>query len=164
MGGFLAKLSVSALMFDYILTGPISGVSAGQYIIGLVFDTLDYASTYRSVPKVDLDEETGDMAYTNWGSVVIAMRRHALLLPPEPHRHPRIERQGPEDHDRHHDHGRDHALLVLRHAGGQRARPTTCRSGRTSSRNTNCKKSIDRPDTDELRNDWVQDPKVIRPS
>src|SRR6202158_5327256 len=28
MGGFLAKLSVSALMFDYILTGPISAVSA----------------------------------------------------------------------------------------------------------------------------------------
>ena len=38
MGGFLAKLAVSALMFDYILTGPISGVSAGQYIIGLVLD------------------------------------------------------------------------------------------------------------------------------
>src|SRR5712691_12719879 len=36
MGGFLAKLSVSALMFDYILTGPTSGVSAGQYIIGLL--------------------------------------------------------------------------------------------------------------------------------
>src|SRR5438105_596156 len=35
MGGTMAKLSVSALMFDYILTGPISGVSAGQYIIGL---------------------------------------------------------------------------------------------------------------------------------
>jgi hypothetical protein len=30
MGGTLAKLSVSALMFDYILTGPISGVSAGH--------------------------------------------------------------------------------------------------------------------------------------
>ena len=30
MGGFLAKLSVSALMFDYILTGPTSAVSAGQ--------------------------------------------------------------------------------------------------------------------------------------
>ena len=29
MGGTLAKLSVSALMFDYVLTGPISGVSAG---------------------------------------------------------------------------------------------------------------------------------------
>src|SRR3954447_18350226 len=36
MGGGLAKLAVSALMFDYILTGPISGVSAGQYIIGLI--------------------------------------------------------------------------------------------------------------------------------
>jgi len=30
MGSTLAKFSVSALMFDYILTGPISGVSAGQ--------------------------------------------------------------------------------------------------------------------------------------
>src|ERR1700688_1691928 len=29
MGSTLAKFSVSALMFDYILTGPISGVSAG---------------------------------------------------------------------------------------------------------------------------------------
>src|SRR2546422_11285547 len=35
MGGTMAKLSVSALMFDYVLTGPISGVSAGQYIAGL---------------------------------------------------------------------------------------------------------------------------------
>jgi len=35
MGGTVAKLSVSALMFDYILTGPISAVSAGQYLVGL---------------------------------------------------------------------------------------------------------------------------------
>ncbi len=42
MGGTLAKLSVSALMFDYILTGPISGVSAGQYIVGLVAQTTTY--------------------------------------------------------------------------------------------------------------------------
>src|SRR5271170_4403148 len=35
MGGSLAKLSVSALMFDYILTGPISAVSAGQYLVGM---------------------------------------------------------------------------------------------------------------------------------
>jgi amino acid transporter len=41
MGGFLAKLSVSALMFDYILTGPISGVSAGQYIVGWVVDIIN---------------------------------------------------------------------------------------------------------------------------
>jgi amino acid transporter len=38
MGGTLAKLSVSALLFDYVLTGPISGVSAGQYIVGLLND------------------------------------------------------------------------------------------------------------------------------
>src|SRR5512138_3258145 len=36
MGGTLARLSVSALMFDYILTGPISAVSAGQYIVGMI--------------------------------------------------------------------------------------------------------------------------------
>src|SRR5271165_230854 len=31
MGPFMARLSVSALVFDYILTGPISVVSAGAY-------------------------------------------------------------------------------------------------------------------------------------
>ena len=36
MGSTLAKFSVSALMFDYILTGPISGVSAGQYLVGFL--------------------------------------------------------------------------------------------------------------------------------
>ena len=46
LGGTLAKLSVSALMFDYILTGPISGVSAGQYIIGLI----SQMSTYTGHP------------------------------------------------------------------------------------------------------------------
>jgi len=38
MGGPLARLAVSALLFDYILTGPISGVTAGQYFIGLLND------------------------------------------------------------------------------------------------------------------------------
>src|SRR6201998_255700 len=32
MGSTLAKLSVSALLFDYVLTGPISAASAGQYL------------------------------------------------------------------------------------------------------------------------------------
>jgi amino acid transporter len=36
MGHFMARLSVSALMFDYILTGPISVVSAGLYLGHLV--------------------------------------------------------------------------------------------------------------------------------
>jgi len=38
MGGNLAKLSVSALLFDYVLTGPISAVSAGQYLAGFIVD------------------------------------------------------------------------------------------------------------------------------
>src|SRR6202051_4660598 len=37
LGGFLAKVSVSVLLFDYILTGPTSAVSAGKYIAELVF-------------------------------------------------------------------------------------------------------------------------------
>jgi len=38
LGGTFAKISASALMFDYMLTGPISGVSAGHYISGLFND------------------------------------------------------------------------------------------------------------------------------
>jgi amino acid transporter len=41
MGGTLAKFSVSALMFDYVLTGPISGVSAGLYLGGLINEFAD---------------------------------------------------------------------------------------------------------------------------
>ncbi len=65
MGGTAARVAVSALMFDYILTGPISGVSAGQYIIGLVLDVL-----HRTLPlaTVNLNDDT----WKQWGSVVIA--------------------------------------------------------------------------------------------
>ncbi len=44
MGGGPARLAVSALLFDYILTGPISGVTAGQYIIGLLNDLFEMGS------------------------------------------------------------------------------------------------------------------------
>jgi amino acid transporter len=50
MGGTLAKFSVSALMFDYILTGPISGVSAGQYLVGFVNELLHYAHINLTLP------------------------------------------------------------------------------------------------------------------
>ncbi|MGD0076466.1 MAG: APC family permease [Candidatus Binataceae bacterium] len=50
MGGTLAKLSVSALMFDYILTGPISGVSAGQYLAGLINETFRQAHIPAAIP------------------------------------------------------------------------------------------------------------------
>ncbi len=53
MGGSLAKLSVSALMFDYILTGPISAVSAGQYMVGLGVDMINLFGAHHGRGPVD---------------------------------------------------------------------------------------------------------------
>jgi amino acid transporter len=50
MGGTVAKLSVSALLFDYVLTGPISGVSAGQYLAGLLNDAFSRFGVAWQVP------------------------------------------------------------------------------------------------------------------
>ena len=50
MGSTLAKFSVSALMFDYILTGPISGVSAGLYLVGLLNELLHYVHLNLVLP------------------------------------------------------------------------------------------------------------------
>src|SRR6201988_4876124 len=71
MGGFLAKLSVSALMFDYILTGPTSGVSAGGYIMGLgiAFLASWAPSTHASL---GLQDDTIRESVKRWGSVIIA--------------------------------------------------------------------------------------------
>jgi amino acid transporter len=55
LGGTFAKLSVSALMFDYILTGPISGVSAGQYITGLMNELLSVANNSHWLPPALID-------------------------------------------------------------------------------------------------------------
>src|SRR5919197_2940272 len=41
MGHFMARISVSALIFDYILTGPIRVVSAGQYLGHLINEISD---------------------------------------------------------------------------------------------------------------------------
>src|SRR5262249_49287223 len=50
MGSTLAKFSVSALMFDYILTGPISGVSAGLYLTGLINEVLGFGHARFALP------------------------------------------------------------------------------------------------------------------
>ncbi|HZY86859.1 MAG TPA: APC family permease, partial [Gemmataceae bacterium] len=72
MGGFLGKLSVSALMFDYILTGPTSGVSAGQYIMGLIFKAIELTSP-GLFHGLGLDNEATYKVWRSWGSVLIAM-------------------------------------------------------------------------------------------
>ena len=43
MGPSMAKISVSALVVDYVLTGPISSVSAGQYLGRLVNELAELA-------------------------------------------------------------------------------------------------------------------------
>ena len=50
MGGTLGKMSVSALLFDYVLTGPISATSAGQYIVGLLNDLSHRAGSSFHLP------------------------------------------------------------------------------------------------------------------
>ncbi len=75
MGGGLAKLSVSALMFDYILTGPTSGVSAGQYIMGLLlqFFSLVAPQSYRTLGLDLTDPGTPGELFKRWGAVVLAV-------------------------------------------------------------------------------------------
>jgi amino acid transporter len=75
MGGFLAKLSVSALMFDYILTGPTSGVSAGSYIMGLLLQFLNlFAPEFYHATHLDMQDpgQTGEVI-KRWGAVVLAI-------------------------------------------------------------------------------------------
>lgn len=64
LGRFAAKLAVSALIFDYVLTGPISGVSAGQYIIGLILEV-------ATVIGGPIDPGARAL-WKQWGSVLIA--------------------------------------------------------------------------------------------
>jgi len=50
LGETAAKFSVSALIFDYLITAPISAVSAGQYIAGLVNSILVSVKVAYRVP------------------------------------------------------------------------------------------------------------------
>jgi amino acid transporter len=70
IGGGLAKLSVSALMFDYILTGPISAVAAGQYMVGLFVDMLNLALRHFGHAPVD---PTSFKHLVNAATVVLAI-------------------------------------------------------------------------------------------
>src|SRR6266566_5125831 len=83
MGGTLAKLSVSALMFDYMLTGPISGVSAGQYIIGLISQTTVYLG-HPWTPSVTI---INYLAAGIAGAFTILIKPAMQRLPPSPAPH-----------------------------------------------------------------------------
>jgi amino acid transporter len=60
MGQGMAKVSVSALMFDYVLTGPISAVSAGHYLVRLFNAFLHHLQVHATISE-------------RWGAVVVAL-------------------------------------------------------------------------------------------
>ncbi len=68
LGRFFAKIAVSALIFDYLLTGPISGVSAGHYLIGLLLDTLKIID-----PNLHIQDDILRGNIKNWGAVIAAI-------------------------------------------------------------------------------------------
>ena len=64
MGGFMGKLSVSALIFDYILTGPISSVSAGQYFFGWLIELGKYFGMRElSTDTADTIKQSGAVVF-----------------------------------------------------------------------------------------------------
>ena len=127
LGGTFAKLSVSALMFDYILTGPISGVSAGQYITGLLNELITVCSHARLAPGGTYATPRPSPLPVRHELHLGALRRrgHHLLLVGKHQGHRRIQRKSHEGHADHHRHGGHSAHLgrLFR----LRARARTCR-------------------------------------
>ena len=78
LGGTLAKVSVSALMFDYVLTGPTSGVSAGQYIAGLVNATLAAMEAHGWVPRA-LHNLFGGTPHVNVNAMAVLLAAGVTL-------------------------------------------------------------------------------------
>ena len=80
MGGTLAKFSVSALMFDYVLTGPISAVSAGLYVAGLINES----AVYFHRPSLPVKPETFAAIFAAiitlyfWRKNIIGIRESSL--------------------------------------------------------------------------------------
>jgi amino acid transporter/nucleotide-binding universal stress UspA family protein len=78
MGGFMGKLAVSALIFDYILTGPISSVSAGQYLMSLIIEVLEKSGIpLPEAPTVIFIRNAGAMAFAS--AVTLYFFRQNLL-------------------------------------------------------------------------------------
>jgi len=105
----MAKLSVSALLFDYVLTGPISAVSAGLYIAALLADILAHFGAGLPVPR--------DQFAPCWRRASSCTSGGATPAPP------RIEQRRPSHRADHHRHDRDPAGLVGLHAPDQGRHP-----------------------------------------
>ncbi|MBT4439671.1 MAG: amino acid permease [Elusimicrobiaceae bacterium] len=51
LGGTVAKVATGAIMFDFVLTGPISGVSAGHYLSGLINSLFHHFGVTMYIPE-----------------------------------------------------------------------------------------------------------------
>ncbi len=120
MGPFVARLSVSSLIFDYILTGPISVVSAGQYLGRLLNEISELVhNDFRHLAQRI--------------SPLVRHCGHHLFLVEQHQGHSRIERQGAAHHADHHRDGGGVSDLVPDHASD--ARPAHICRPRRSPRN-----------------------------
>ena len=111
IGPTVAKLSVSSLVVDYVLTGPISAVSAGQYLGRLLNDmaeTLHQNLAHRS----------------QYFRGVLQRRRHHLFLVQQHQRRSGIQPQSSAHYADHHGDGGDHPDLGAHHADHARRRQT----------------------------------------
>ncbi|MGB2579732.1 amino acid transporter [Elusimicrobium simillimum] len=50
LGNRMAKIAASAIVFDFVLTGPISSVAAGHYLSGFINSTMAHFGVNISVP------------------------------------------------------------------------------------------------------------------
>src|SRR5438034_2325194 len=73
MGPFMARLSVSALLFDYILTGPISVVSAGQYLGRLLNEIAELVHSQLRIdpPQFAMFFALSVTAYFWWNNLTV---------------------------------------------------------------------------------------------
>ncbi len=113
MGGTLAKFSVSALLFDYVLTGPISAVSAGQYLAGF--------HRRRCAP----DRPSHGRFPGQYLRRRVRRSDCALFLVEEHPGNSRVQPEGRADHGDYDGDGRDPADVV--HDHGLAAAPFICR-------------------------------------
>ena len=93
MGPSSRSFSVSALIFDYVLTGPISVVSAGQYL-GRLLNEIGEPAAFGILrgPRT---------IFAVFFSVAVT----ALFLVQQHQGHSRIQRQAPAHHADHHGDG-----------------------------------------------------------
>ncbi len=120
MGPFMARLSVSSLVFDYILTGPISVVSAGQYLGRLLNEIAKMMQ-----PIVPIQRR---ITFAAFFGVAVTV----YFWWSEHQGHSRIERQGAAHHaDHHRDGGGVLDLVPADHSAARPQRqlpPAPCRA------------------------------------